>query len=64
MITARRNAAKVRTFDQATAMCKEGKKGWRLVVANNPPQKQYLWAFDEKTKQNLWYPKSALDLRK
>lgn len=64
MISVRRNAAKVRTFDQATALCKEGKKGWRLLIANNPPDKQFLWAFDEKTKQNLWYPKSALDLRK
>ena len=60
-----RIAAGVRTFDQAAALCRDGKHGQKLIVANNPKDGYSAWvAVDGKPTENFWVPKDHLNLRR
>lgn len=59
-----RSSAGVKTFDEGMSLCKKGKHGLKMLVANNPKDSLYIWVFSEKNKESFWMPKTFLNLRK
>lgn len=55
-----RKAARVQTFDQATAACSVGKAGLKVAVMNNPSDRQVIWVRGAKN-ESFWVPKSHVD---
>lgn len=61
-----RNNAKVRTFDEAVAMCAKGKDGRPVTILNWPDDKEMgmsAWVRDERAKVSYWMPKGSLNKR-
>ncbi len=51
-----RTVARVRTFDQAVAMCAQGANKLRVTVMNNPADEMVIWVFDAKHNRSFWMP--------
>lgn len=63
LLDALRSLAKVRTFDQAAALCKEGRGAVKATVLNNPKDGMSIWVGDAKTDSAFWMPKGSANLR-
>ena len=61
MLDVLRGEAKVRTFDQALAMCNKGVGKLRVTVMNSPANSIAIWVQNDKTKSAFWLPKGNLD---
>jgi hypothetical protein len=62
-IEAKRHAAHVETFDQATALCRKGRAGIRVTIMNNPGNGAAIWVQNDKTKDTFWISAGMLDKR-
>ena len=56
-----RNGAGVATFDQAIALCANGKNGIKVKVMNLPADSLVMWVHDPKRNISFWMPKSHAD---
>jgi hypothetical protein len=63
MLDSLRGSAKVQSFDQAVAMCKQGGSKIPVTIMNAPSDEIVVWVRDERHSQSFWMPKSSLDKR-
>ncbi|WP_261541713.1 hypothetical protein [Burkholderia multivorans] len=62
MMTTLRNAARVRTFDEAAAMCKRGRNKVRVTILDAESGRSgSARVREEKTGETYWLPVSSLD---
>ena len=61
MIAAKRRAAHVKAFDEATAACRKGRAGIHVTIMNNPGQGAAIYVQNDKTKDTFWMSAAMLD---
>lgn len=63
MLAYYRSKAKVSTFDQAVALCAEGRSGFKVTILNIRDDEMSTWVHDSKRNVSYWLPRSALNAR-
>lgn len=63
MLDSLRSNAKVKTFDDAIAMCHKEIGKTNVLIMNNPQEGTVVSVMNEKTKHTFWMPQSNLNKR-
>lgn len=61
MLAYYRGKAKVSTFDQAVALCAEGRSGFKVTILNIRDDEMSTWVHDSKRNVSYWLPRGALN---